>query len=185
MNEEPSGITIRPMEADEINRLGEIDRTEHITVDYRYEDGALKEVEVDFKVPPWYAEGDGGHSIRKKINAWRPYLEKDGGLMFGAFDGERLVGLVILRPRLTKDMAELAVLHISHGYRDKGIGTRLTEKVCSLASEMGATSIYVSASQTKTTVDFYMRRGFELAKVLNRELYEREPDDIHMVKELK
>jgi len=185
MNEELPGIKIRPMEADEITRLGEIDRTEHITRDYKYENGGLREVEVDFKVPPLHAEGEEDHSINRKINAWRPYLEKDGGLMFGAFDGDLLVGLVILRPRLTRDMAELAVLYISYGYRGKGIGTRLTEKVCNLATGMGASSIYVSSTPTKTTVDFYRRRGFTLAKKLNKEVYEREPDDIHMIKELR
>ena len=178
-------IRIAPMEKDDISRLAEIDRTEHITRDYKYESGTLREVEVDFAVPPWHAEGDGDHSIKRKIAAWKPYLEEDG-LMFGAFDGELLVGLVILRPRLTRDMAELAVLHVSHDYRSWGIGTMLTEKVCSLATEIGATSIYVSSAPTKTTVDFYRKRGFTLAKELNKEVHEREPDDdIHMIKELK
>ena len=44
--------------------------------------------------------------------------------------------------------------------------------------------MYVSSIPTKNSVDFYMKHGFRLAEEGHPELYELEPEDIHMVKPL-
>lgn len=174
-------ISISLMKNEEITRISEIDRTERITRDYVYKDGRLHEVEVDWHAHRWSSSGNGDHSVQSKINEWKPFLDADG-MMFGAFHDRMLIGFVILCPHLTAEMAQLAILYVSQDYRGQGVGTELTLKVCKIARESGAKAIYVSSIPTKNTVDFYQHLGFELAEHVNKELYELEPDDIHMIK---
>ena len=49
-------ITIRKMDSSEVNRISEIDRTEHITQDYRLKDGSLEILDVDWHVGQWDPE---------------------------------------------------------------------------------------------------------------------------------
>jgi hypothetical protein len=49
-----------------------------------------------------------------------------------------------------------------------------------LARADGARRLYVSATPTRATVDFYLRQGFEPLVVPNEKLFALEPDDIHM-----
>ncbi len=176
-------VHIRRMQDSEITRIAEIDRSEHVTVAYRVSDGRLEKRHVDWHVPRWFSEGDGEHSVRAKVAALSPILNQEG-MMWGAFDEDRLVGVTILRPRLTEDTAQLAFLHVSKGYRRLGIAARLTEQASKVAKEMGAQRLYVSATESESAVGFYHSQGFELAEEVHPELYALEPEDIHMVKVL-
>jgi ribosomal protein S18 acetylase RimI-like enzyme len=174
-------LHIRRMGNGEITRIAEIDRSEHVTLAYRVRDGQLEERHVDWHVPRWSGEENGEHSVQAKVAALSAILDQDG-VMWGAFDEDRLAGVAILRPALTEDMAQLAFLHVSNGYRRQGIATRLTEQASKVASEMGAQRLYVSATESESAVGFYRSQGFELAKEVYPELYALEPEDIHMVK---
>lgn len=176
-------IVIKQMPKSAINRIGEIDRTEHATIGYEYRDGGLVKIDVDWRVPPWFPEGDGEHCIPVRIKKWGLLLEDNVGVMLGALDGDRLAGFGILRYRIEGDMAEFAVLHVSNKYRRQGIARRLSEEMFAHAIEDGAKSMYVSSSPTYATVSFYQSLGFRLADKVNKELYELEPEDIHMIKE--
>lgn len=168
-------ITIRRMDSSEVSRISEIDRTEHITQDYKLKDGALEIVDVDWRIGQWDSEN--------KIKEWIPIAEGYQN-MWGAFDKEKLVGFAVYRSCLTDDMAQFAILHISQGYRKMGIGKKLSEKVLKKAKTDGKKRIYVTSTPTKATVDFYHKLGFKLAEQVNEELYDLEPDDIHMILEL-
>ena len=177
-------IAIRRMKNADIGRIGEVDRSEHVTEAYVVRDGVLALEEVDWQVPSWFTDGRPEDSVQAKIEEWQPILDS-GGAMFGALDGDRLVGFAIYRPKLTEDMAVLAVLHVSHGHRRRGIGTALAREVVRLARADGARRLYVSSAPTKSTVDFYRGLGFRLTREPHREMYEREPDDIHMIMDLR
>ncbi len=176
-------LSISKMKPSDIDRIGEIDRTEHLTQGYEYKSGELGLKDVHWNVPSWLMEGDGDHSVQGNINAWKPILEI-GGTMWGAFDGDKLVGFAIYRPRLSENMAQFAVLHISSGNRRCGIGTNLSNEVIEKARVDGMENIYVSSVPSKPTVEFYRKLGFKLADEVNHELYELEPEDIHMILEL-
>jgi ribosomal protein S18 acetylase RimI-like enzyme len=172
------------MKNSEISRIGEIDCSEHVTSYYIYEGGKLEKREVDWHVSRWSTDDHPEHSVQSRIKTWKPLLD-NGGSMLGVFEEEKLVGFVIYRPVLTEDTAQLAVLYVSNGYRGRGIGTALTEEVVKLAIADGARKLYVSATPSVPTVSFYRNRGFELAEEVNQELFELEPEDIHMILELK
>ncbi len=175
-------MVLRRMDACEIGRVAEIDRSEQVRVGYRMRDGALAAETVDWSIPPWSVEG-GEHSIEAKVRSWGAELER-GGVLLGVFDGGRLTGVAILRYRLTEDLAQLAVLHVSRAYRRQGVGGCLLAEVERLAREEGARGLYVSSAPTESAVGFYLGHGFLPTDTPHPDLLALEPDDIHMTKPL-
>jgi len=168
--------TIRQMTIAELKRIAEIDRSERITQQYVTVDGRLTLIDVDIDASPW--GGPREARVQHYIDEWRPLLDR--GVMLGAFDGNRLAGFAIYARPGAKDFAQLAVLHISRLYRRTGLGRRLTDEVIALARGDGASRLYVSATPTRGTVDFYMSCGFEPLATPDPELFALEPDDIHL-----
>jgi GNAT superfamily N-acetyltransferase len=178
-----NNISIRQLPASDITRIGEIDRSEHITLHYTVKNGVLDAEQVDWQCPPWSAEGDGPHSVAENINQERPIIE-NGGVLLGAFDGDQLAGLAILRYKLTATMAQLAFLHVTKAYRRQGVSRRLVEEVIRLAKADGATDLYVSATPSGSAIGFYTAQGFVLTQQPHPELFALEPEDVHMIKRL-
>jgi len=139
-------------------------------------------MDVAWDSSPWREEGE-EHSIPRMIRGLEEVLAHEG-TMLGAFDGARLVGIATFRPHLTRTMADLALLHVSNGYRRKGIASRLFDRTEELARQSGAQQLYVSATPSESAVGFYMSRGFALAPTPHPELFRLEPEDIHMIKPL-
>ena len=48
------------------------------------------------------------------------------------------------------------------------------------ARNMGAKKLYISATPSKHTVDFYIGLGCKIASEINPELFKLEPEDIHL-----
>ena len=65
-----------------------------------------------------------------------------------------------------------------------GVGKTLVGLVIQKAREIGVKKLYVSATPSQNTVEFYLKRGFKLAQEVNQKLLELEPEDIHMELEL-
>lgn len=168
------------MAASELHRLGEIDRSEHVTSEYVYRNGSLEARAIDLQVSGWSPTGEHEHSVPSKIGDWQPLLDR-GGTLLGAFDGAVLVGIAIYRPHLSEGTANLAVLHVSRGHRRKGVASKLTREVARLARADGARRLYVSATPSGAAVGFYRSHGFEPTDEPVAELFALEPDDIHMV----
>jgi GNAT superfamily N-acetyltransferase len=168
------------MDPSELGRIGEVDRSEHVTREYVQRRGALEARAVDVVVPPWSPTGDHEHSVGGKIAAWRPLLER-GATLIGAFDGDALSGFAIYRPHLSEGTANLAVLFVSRSHRRRGVGSLLTKEVARRARADGARRLYVSATPSVPTVEFYRSHGFELTDEPDPALFALEPDDIHMI----
>jgi len=175
-------LSYRSLDSGELARIGEIDRTEAIDTLYVYEEGALREVRGDFSAPAWDRVGTGQHSVAAQRAELGRYVEK-GAVCIGALD-ERLIGIGVVLPHLRPGVAQLAYLFVSDGHRGEGVGTTLTRELERLAREAGSRSMVVSATPSRNTVDFYRRRGYELMAEPLPELYELEPEDIHLEKTL-
>ena len=101
-----------------------------------------------------------------------------GGWFHGAFEDAKLVGAVVLDSKLIgqdKDQLQLKFLHVSNSYRNRGLGTQLFELARATASEMGARRLYVSATPSEHTVNFYLRLGCAVAKEPDPELLSSNP----------
>jgi GNAT superfamily N-acetyltransferase len=68
---------------------------------------------------------------------------------------------------------------VSNGHRAQGIGRHLSEELERLAREADTTMV-VSATPSLNTVRFYLHRGFEPMAEPLPELYELEPEDVHL-----
>jgi GNAT superfamily N-acetyltransferase len=176
-------IEIRRLERDELARVGEIDRTEHIEVLYVQRGARLVERMGDWSAAPWDQDGEGEHSVKAQQGELEKYAAA-GALTLGAFSGDRLVGIGVVVPRLRPNIAQLAFLHVSDGFRAAGIGGRLSDELERWARDAGASEIVVSATPSENTVRFYLRRGYEPTGEPLPELFELEPDDVHMRKAL-
>jgi predicted N-acetyltransferase YhbS len=180
---EADQVLYRRLAAADLERLGEIDRTERIESLYIQHGARLEERTGNWSARAWFTEGTGEHSVAHEIGECRRHLSA-GGVALGAFADERLIGIGIVTPHVRPGIAQLAFLHVSNGYRGRGVGGDLSDALEELAREAGDTTIVVSATPSLNTVRFYRRRGFEPTADPLPELYELEPDDVHMEKEL-
>ncbi len=62
-----------------------------------------------------------------------------------------------------KDQLQLKFLHVSRSYRGRGIGKSLFAQSAHRARELGARQLYISATPSERTIDFYLRCGCTLA----------------------
>ena len=176
-------VTYRPLVPQDLDRLGELDRSEWIDVLYVQRGAELEERRGDFSAPPWTSEGQGEHSVAAQRVECERYLAA-GGSGVVALAGARLVGIGLVKQHLRPGVAQLAYLHVSNGYRGRGIGRRLSNELERLARAGGDTAVVVSATPSLNTVRFYLRRGFEPMAEPLPELLELEPDDVHLLKAL-
>ena len=162
---------------DEINEIWQIDRSELIEAVYYFvnETLILKPELHDVKGwPPGQAE------------KYTPILEAchdDGGWLYGLFDGQKQVGVAVLESRFIgkgKDHLQLKLLHISSSYRDKGFGQQLFNLAASEARQRGAKRLYISATPSEHTINFYLRLGCKFVSEPDPALFELEPEDIHL-----
>ena len=178
-----SGIEYRRLAREELSLVGEIDRTERIDALY-VQHGTRLELRVgNWSAPPWDPDGDGEHSVAAQRRALEHYVDA-GAIALGALEGGRLVGVGVVVLDVRPDISQLAYLHVSDGYRARGIGGRLSDELEDIARAAGETSMVVSATPSLGTVRFYERRGFEPTAEPLPELYELEPEDVHMWKRL-
>jgi len=169
--------TIRAMAVSELARIGEIDRSERITQQYRQHGRSLQLIDVDIEAPRWGEPGEA--TIEHRIEQWTR-LVNAGGMSLGAFDGDHLVGFAVYMRASPGAPAQLAVLHVTRPWRRLGVGGELTNEIICLARADGEQRLYVSATPTRGTVDFYMSQGFMPLTTPNARLFALEPDDIHM-----
>jgi GNAT superfamily N-acetyltransferase len=171
------------MTPEDLPRIAELDRTEHVTLAYEVADGRLREKTVDWRIPAWSPEGDAEHGLSHQIAFCRDHLDR-GGVMLGAFREDRLVGTALMQPEFREAMAQLAFFYVDRGTRRQGVAGRLFEEVLEIARSSEAGSIYVSAIPSASAVGFYISRGFRPIAKPDPELFALEPEDIHMVLDL-
>jgi ribosomal protein S18 acetylase RimI-like enzyme len=178
-----TGIVYRRLVAGDLARVADIDRTEQIDTLFVQHGSRLEKRVGDFSAPPWFAEGSGEFSVAYQIAECERHMAA-GAVALGAFDGERLIGIGLMTPHIRPGVAQLAYLHVSNGYRHLGVGRHLSDELERFARDQGDTTIVVSATPSLNTVRFYRGRGFEPMSEPLPELYELEPEDVHMEKPL-
>ncbi len=108
---------------------------------------------------------------------------KDGGLVYGAWEGERLIGFAQLSgPRFgsRNQYIDLARFHVSEPFRRQGIGKELFRLACQGARELGAEKLYISAHSAKEPMAAYYAYGCVEAEEIYWPLAKKEPCDVQM-----
>jgi GNAT superfamily N-acetyltransferase len=176
-------IEFRRLARTELSRVVEIDRTERIDLLFEQRGTELVERPGNWSSPAWDSHGHGEHSVEAQRHALEHYVDA-GGIAIGALSEGRLVGIGVVVPHLRPEIAQLAFLHVSEAFRAAGIGSRLSDELDLIARDAGDTEMVVSATPSENTVRFYMGRGYELMAEPLSELYQLEPEDVHMTKML-
>lgn len=170
-------VVYRELQHHEAELLGSIDRSERIDGIYRKMNGNLQFEETRQTVSSWR-----GSELTAYVARLQAVIAS-GGKVYAAWDERRrLVGIGSLDASGVGGdctILKLDMLYVSAGYRGQGIGRRLTEMVAGRARSLGATSLYISATPTRGTVDAYLRMGAKVLGSPDAEMLAREPDDIH------
>jgi GNAT superfamily N-acetyltransferase len=171
-------IEIRELARGELRRAYAIDDSDDGDVLYVVTGAGLQVTPLDW------------HRPRRTPQRWNDFIASwerilaEGGAVYGAPHGDLLVGVAVLRPRLTAVRDQLQSLFVSRAYRRQGVARRLVGAVERRARAGGARELYVSAMPSVPAVGFYLAHGFRLADEVDPDLFAQEPEDIHLVKPL-
>jgi predicted N-acetyltransferase YhbS len=170
-------ITYQELTADRLPTIWRIDRSEVIEKVYHLRNGELV-LEREFYDLPGWPPG--------LPDSAAPVLAeclKKGGLLLGAVDGGMLIGAAVLESRFMghpPDQLQLVFLHVSREYRGRGVGRKLFLLAAGRARELGARRLYISATPSENTVNFYLGLGCVLVQEPDPRLFAEEPEDIHL-----
>jgi predicted N-acetyltransferase YhbS len=174
-------MQVETLGIDEVTLIAEIDRSEHVDVEYAVREGRLVERPVTMaEIPGWDPTGVGPHSVAAAIAFCRRAIT-DGGVLLGCFDDQQVMGVAVLDPSFEGPLAWLAFLHVSRPHRRRAAAGALWSRAVHLARAAGAERLYVSATPTGSAVGFYLHQGCVLADPVHPTLYADEPDDVHLV----
>ncbi len=169
--------TGRELHREEIARVWNIDRSEVIENVYHVENGTLVLRPEHHDLTGW-PPGEAEKYTPIQLDCF-----DRGGWFYGAFDDTELIGAVVLDSKWIgkhKDQLQLKFLHVSSAYRKRGLGTELFELAKATARERKATRLYISATPSENTVNFYTRLGCAVAGQPEPDLFALEPEDIHL-----
>lgn len=172
-------VEYRLLVRDELPLVWTIDRSEFIARIYHLQDGELVIEEHNFDVPGWPPGTPEHHAAE-----FEELFAAGAGWFLGAWDGSVLAGLAALDLRPLESQAgalQLSFLHVSRPYRGSGVGVELFEQARAEAGRRGAASMYISATESEHTVQFYFARGCRLNPRPDPRLFELEPMDIHLL----
>lgn len=170
-------ITLRALQENELDKIRQINRAEDIQEVYAYHQGSL----VLKQQPESVAHFDPAEleeMIGKQV-----ILLREGGQVIGAFHSEILVGAVSVEQKKRGELlhyCKMDMLYVSKDFRGFQIGRRLLEAGKEAARSFGAAKLYISATPTKNTIDFYLNNGAILTTELDKALFSAEPLDIHL-----
>ncbi|NBD34979.1 MAG: GNAT family N-acetyltransferase [Chloroflexi bacterium] len=177
-------MNIREMTHDELPLMWEIDRSEVIENIYYLEDGELVLKPEFYDVKGW-PPGE--------TELYMTHFEEcftRGGTFYGAFEAGELIGVAVLESKFIGSerdqlpQLQLKFLHVSKKHRGRGVGVALFAKAAVKARELGAKQLYISATPSENTINFYLNRGCVVAEEADPELFELEPEDIHLTCDL-
>lgn len=167
------GVPLKWMKFEELDQVAQIDRTELLDELYTQSGTHIAPKRVDAFTAHW-------PNVRRTVEFCHGHM-RNGAEALGAFDGAVLVGIGMMTPHVQPQVAQLSFLHVSNGYRRRGIATRLMNELMPRAKEAGHKSVYVTASPTRSAVSFYRHFGFTPTDQMIPHLFELEPEDIHMI----
>ncbi len=161
----------------EVSHYWDIDRREVIDNIYYLIDGELVLKPEHYDVQGWPA-GEPELYTQLMLDCF-----DHGGWLYGLFDADKLVAAVVLESKFIgphRDLLQLKALHVSCNYRDRGLGRYLFQLAKVKAQSLGAKGLYISATPSEHTINFYLRLGCKVTPTPDPDLFALEPEDIHL-----
>lgn len=170
-------ILFRDLLKEEIEQVWEIDRSEVIENIYYLENDVLVLKPEFYNMTGW-PPGEAEAFYPILLNCFT-----QGGWFHGLFEDSRLIGVVVLDNKFigkNKDTLQLKFLHVSAAHRSHGYGGQLFELARLKVEERGAAKMYISATPSENTINFYLKRACTISRETDPILFGLEPDDIHL-----
>jgi predicted N-acetyltransferase YhbS len=170
-------MNIRLLQRAEILLIWEIDRREIVQNTYVLQDGKLVLKPDYFDIQGW-PPGEAELYMPMLLDCY-----DRGGMFWGAFEDDVLIGVAILESKFIgsqHDTLQLKFLHVSRDVRRQGLGSRLFNLAVEKAKSLRAKKIYISATPSENTVNYYLGLGCVLATEIDSDLFALEPEDIHL-----
>ncbi|RAP78184.1 GNAT family N-acetyltransferase [Paenibacillus montanisoli] len=174
-------VSIKQMKLEDSCKIHDIDRSETIHLIYTCSNGVLEEKKAGHECPNWEED----HVV--EIIARYEDEVQNGGTAYGAYDKDKLVGFGVLAHKFRgkeKNRLQIDLMYVSREYRRQGIGKRIMDALSQAAIEKGAKYLYISSTETESAVKFYSSCGSAITSEIDKELFDKEPLDIHMLKKL-
>lgn len=173
-------MVLRTLQNSEIDLIWQhISRRELITQMYIQNQQHLELVDCFFDVQNW----DSYHLENDPPKLKQLY--EQGALFIGAFDAaEKLVGVSVVSNQIIADYPNAKLLHyfyVDADQQGKGIGAKLMQAAKESAKQLGAKQLYISATPSQRTVDFYIKHGAQPLSAPDQQLWQLEPEDIHLL----
>lgn len=170
-------IFFRCLRENEIHLIKEIDRSEEIFEVYKLHDNKLILV-PSYELVTGFTDSEINQVLSRQYR-----IVEDDGKIIGAFHDELLVGVGSIENKkrgTPPAYCKMDILYVSNRYRNMNIGKTITDACRMEAKRIGAQHLYISATPSKNTIDFYLKLGAILAAKVDQELFALEPDDIHL-----
>lgn len=170
-------MNYRYMTIDALKDFWHIDRKEIIEHVYYYREGKL-ELEEEYYDVKGFPEGEQEALYDRQIK-----IIEEGGFVIGCYDADKLVGITSVENKLRgskREYIKMDILYVSAKYRGKGVAKNLMLEAIKAARSLNGKKLYISATPSENTVNFYFSMGCALAKEIDATLFELEPYDIHL-----
>lgn len=130
-------------------------RTQAVTVCLRKNGGVWQTVDAPFT-------DDWDDAAYRRLTLELRQTLRQGGGVWGAFAGNRLLGFAAIAPQRlgqNADMLALSQIHVSAHARGQGVGRQLFAVAAAFAREAGARKLYISAHSALESQAFYDALG--------------------------
>lgn len=173
-------MILRSLQNSEIDLIWQhISRRELITQNYIQKRQHLDLVDCFFDVQNW----DSYHLENDPPKLKQLFAQ--GSIFVGAFNAsEKLVGVSVVSNQVITDYPHAKLLHyfyVDADQQGQGIGAKLMQAAKESAKQLGADQLYISATPSRRTVDFYMKHGAQPLSAPDQQLWQLEPEDIHLL----
>ena len=118
---------------------------------------------------------------RREIAA---YFKEVNGVVVFCYDKEKVIGFTNIELPIRNGYINMPYIHISAPYRGNRIAKELFYYISEEALKLGAKYLYISAHPSIETYRFYQSVGAKLTDNIIKELYDIEPYDLQLEKEL-
>ncbi|NUF62019.1 GNAT family N-acetyltransferase [Acinetobacter bereziniae] len=173
-------ISFRLLQYAEIDLIWQqIDRKELITHMYLQHSQQLQRIDCFYDVQCWdqyHLEND--PPLIK-------HLCQQGAICIGGFTpSNQLIAVQVVSNQKITDYPQAKLLqyfYVDAHHQSHGIGSQLMQTAITSAKKLGAKQLYISATPTQRTVDFYLKQGAKLLEKPDHQLWSLEPEDIHLI----
>lgn len=170
-------IELKKLSRGDLEKVYQIDRSENVDRIYRASGEFLEASDYSMEVPS-------SHAFWEKLLTWWKDELDAGAEAFGAFDGDTLTGIAMLKHGVAEKTDEIIAMYVSAEYRLSGIAKSLYLEIEDSARGSGASDLVVSTTPTGAAVDFYQSQGFAFDAGANCSIREAEDKEIPMRKKL-